>query len=101
MCELVLQVNTEVHILHRVDHNVYELHAGHLETESNVSSLHNIKNPFICEQTVGHFVPIEHLWTHHEVDVAVVIDEVLHQLLKAVPFSAHLRKNRKECFFFL
>ena len=35
-----------------------------------------------------------HLWTHHEVDVAVIVDEVLHQLLKAVPLSAHLRRNR-------
>lgn len=42
VCELVLQVNAEVHILHRVHHDVYELHAGHLETECKVSSLHNI-----------------------------------------------------------
>lgn len=42
VCELVLQVNAEVHILHRVHHDVYELHAGHLETECKVSSLRNI-----------------------------------------------------------
>lgn len=30
--------------------------------------------------------------THHKVNVAVVIDEALHQLLKAVLFSGHLGK---------
>lgn len=29
--KLILQVNPEVHVLHRVDHNVDELHAGHLQ----------------------------------------------------------------------
>lgn len=31
--------------------------------------------------------------THHEVDVVVFISEVLHQLLKALFLSTHLRKN--------
>lgn len=34
LCELVLQMHTEVHVLHRVDHNVDELHACHLEQRS-------------------------------------------------------------------
>lgn len=37
---------------------------------------------------------VVNLRTHHEVNVAVIIGEVLHQLLKAVLFFAHLRGEK-------
>ena len=37
--ELILQEDTEVHILHRVHHNVDELHASHLGGRGTSNSL--------------------------------------------------------------
>lgn len=71
MGELVLQVNTEVHVLHWMDDNVYELHAGYLETQWQMSQ-------FIWGSL--YFVKMSGMKSsaYHEVNVAVVVDEVLH-----------------------
>lgn len=75
-----------------MDHDVYELHAGNLHTNrsgtSNIRSLHPVTK-------------VANLSSYHKVDVVVVVDEVLHELLKAVLFFAHLTddKNMSECAF--
>ena len=53
-----------------------------------------LKRPFTCSRADSINVLEKQLWTHHEVNVAFIIDEVLHQLLKAVFFSAHLRGDK-------
>lgn len=42
--EFVLQMHTEVHVLYRMDHNVDELHAGHLVYEQKHEMGPNHKN---------------------------------------------------------
>lgn len=69
-----------------MDHNVYELHAGNLWVETMRVKCRS------CTRSLGEAASSGR-GTYHEVNVVVIIDEVFHELLKAVPFFAHLKKQ--------
>lgn len=86
-------MDTEVHVLHRMDHNVYELHAGNLQTNRvSVKPKAQTRFPSLFVDTVSRGWMADSC-TYHEVNVAVITDEILHQLLKAALLSAHLKQK--------
>lgn len=79
LSELILQMYTEVHVLHRMDHNVDELHTSHLrhKTRSQTHPCLTLNTDVLS-------------CTYHEVDVPIFTTEILHQLLKAVLLLTNL-----------
>lgn len=95
--EFILQMHTEVHVLYRMDHNVDELHAGHLVYEQK----HNKHKPGTRSQRCQKVKSWSSRdgsvkrFSYHEINVSIFTAEVLHQLFKPVLFLAHLQGKRR------
>lgn len=72
--EFILEMDPEVHVLHRVHHDVDELHARHLQPHVDTfrSELTSTSSDLLF------------FFSYHEVDISLFTAEVIHQSLKAM-----------------
>lgn len=89
-------MHSEVHVLHRMDHNIDELHTCHLRyrqteqrTQQNMYQVSEMNMVEVSQEA------ILKLSSYHEVNVSIFTLEVVHQFFKAMLFLAHLQCKYK------
>lgn len=86
--KIILQMDSEIHVLYWVHHNVNELHAGHLSVSTTTE---NMKHYVLVKGS--HYMINSSGLCYQEVDVVIFVLKMFHQLFKTHWFIANLQQS--------